>query len=134
MDDAIQAFSWFSDQEVMKFTPHGPDITLESTIARLAGYIEHQQEYGFAKWIIIDRNTLKPIGDSGPLYFPECQTFELGYRLLPGFWNQGIATEVVTAIRVLEKSGFQFSHQECLMGMESRVFNLGKSEFELSLQ
>ena len=75
---------------------------------------------------------MKPIGDSGPLYFPGYQTFELGYRLLPGFWNQGIATEVATAwirycfqvlglknlmafahtknlasIRVLEKSGFQ---------------------------
>ena len=92
------------------------------------------------------------------MYFPDCQIFELGYRLLPGFWNQGIATEVATAwirycfqvlglknlmafahtknlasIRVLEKLGFQFSHQECLMGMESRVFNMGKSEFELSL-
>ena len=159
LDDAIQAFSWLGDQEVMKYTLHGPDITLELTLSRIAGYIEHQQQYGFAKWIIIDRNTLKPIGDSGPLYFPECQTFELGYRLLPGFWNQGIATEVATAwirycfqvldlknlmafvhtknlasIRVLEKSGFQFSHQECLMGMESRVFNMGKSEFELRLQ
>ena len=79
--------------------------------------------------------------------------------MLPGFWNQGIATEVATAwirycfqvldlknlmafahtknlasILVLEKTGFQFSHQDYLMGMDSRVFNLGKSEFELSLQ
>ena len=78
--------------------------------------------------------------------------------MLPGFWSQGVATEVATAwvryclqvldlknlmafahtknlasIRVLEKAGFQFSHQECLMGMESGVFNLGKSESELSL-
>ncbi|RIZ69791.1 MAG: N-acetyltransferase [Methylococcales bacterium] len=78
--------------------------------------------------------------------------------MLPGFWIQGIATKVATAwirycfqvlglknlmafahtknlasIRVLEKLGFQFSHQECLMGMESRVFNMGKSEFELRL-
>ena len=51
--------------EVMKFTPYGPDITLESTLSRIAHTIEHQQQYGFAKWIIIDRNTMKPFGDSG---------------------------------------------------------------------
>ena len=159
LDDALHAFLWFSDHEVVKYTLHGPDIILELTLSRISGYIEHQHQYGFAKWIIIDSNTLKPIGDSGSLYFPECQTFELGYRLLPGFWNQGIATEVATAwirycfqvldlknlmafahtknlasIRVLEKTGFQFSHQECIMGMGSWVFNMCKSEFEFSIQ
>lgn len=43
-------------------------------------------------------------------------------------------TTTLASIRVLEKSGFQFSHQECLMGMDSRVFYFGKPEFELSLQ
>ncbi|WP_347990358.1 GNAT family N-acetyltransferase [Methylomonas sp. AM2-LC] len=154
-DDAIQSFSWFGDPEVMKFTPHGPDINLESTILRITHYIEHQNQYGYAKWIILDRNTMKPIGDSGPMYFPECHSFELGYRLLPSFWNQGIATEVTSAwiryyfqilelkylmafthtknlasIRVLEKTGFQFSHQERLMGMDSMVFNIASVDAE----
>lgn len=146
-DDAIQAFSWLGDPEVMKFTPHGPDATLALTIARIAHYHEHQAQFGFAKWIILDRNSMKPIGDSGPLYFPECQRFELGYRLLPGYWNQGLATEVASAwvrqcfqklgfknlmafthldnlasARVLEKVGFKFNHSQQLMGMNSSVF------------
>jgi RimJ/RimL family protein N-acetyltransferase len=148
-EDAIEAFSWFGDPDVMKFTPHGPDATLESTIERIEHYLEHQSKYGYAKWIILERNSMKPIGDAGPMYFPECQCFELGYRLLPGYWNKGIATEVASAwvqlrfqipglmnlmafthpenlgsIRVLEKTGFKFAHQECLMGMESMVFNI----------
>jgi len=147
--DAIEAFSWFGDPVVMKFTPHGPDTTLESTIERIDHYLEHQSKYGYAKWIILERNSMKPIGDAGPMCFPECQSFELGYRLLPGYWNKGLATEValawvqlrfqipglmnlmsfthpenVASIRVLEKVGFNFSHQECLMGMESMVFKI----------
>ncbi|MFZ2311230.1 MAG: GNAT family N-acetyltransferase [Methylobacter sp.] len=147
--DAIEAFSWFGDPDVMKFTPHGPDTTLESTIERIDHYLEHQSKHGCAKWIILDRNSMKPIGDSGPMYFPECQRFELGYRLLPGYWNKGLATEVAStwvhhyfqilglnnlmaythpdnlaSIRVLEKVGFKFTHQERLMGMESMVFNM----------
>ena len=43
-DDALHAFSWFGDQEVMKHTPHGPDITLGLIIPRIASYIEHQQQ------------------------------------------------------------------------------------------
>jgi RimJ/RimL family protein N-acetyltransferase len=150
-EDAIQTFSWFGDPEVMKFTPHGPDITMESNILRITNYIEHQNKYGYAKWIILDRYTLQPIGDSGPMYFPECHAFELGFRLLPSFWNQGIATEVTSAwlrycrqildlknlmafahtgnlasMRVLEKTGFQFSHQKRLMGMDSMVFSFRK--------
>ncbi|NOT12721.1 MAG: GNAT family N-acetyltransferase [Methylococcaceae bacterium] len=72
------------------------------------------------------------------------------------FWNQGLATEVTSAwirysfqllglknlmafthpknlasIRVLEKTGFRFSHQERLMDMDSMVFNIANpSAFE----
>lgn len=148
-EDAIPAFSWFGDSKVMKFTPSGPDTTLASTIDRIAYYHEHQEQYGCAKWIILDKYSMKPIGDSGLMYFPEYQCFELGYRLLPEYWNQGLATEVATAwvqhsfqkmnhsnlmafthpenlasIRVLEKLGFIFSHQARLMGMNSKVFNI----------
>jgi RimJ/RimL family protein N-acetyltransferase len=147
--DVIEAFSWFGDPAVMKFTPHGPDATIESTIERIKHYLEHQSNYGCAKWIILERNSMKPIGDAGPMYFPECQSFELGYRLLPGYWNKGLATEVALAwvqlrfqipglmnlmafthpenaasIRVLEKVGFNFSHRDHLMGMESMVFKI----------
>ncbi len=53
----------------MKFTFRGTDITLEPTISRIAYYLEHQEQYGYAKWIILDRYSMKPIGDSGPCIF-----------------------------------------------------------------
>jgi RimJ/RimL family protein N-acetyltransferase len=41
-DDAAAAFAWFSDPEVMRFIPTGPDRSMEETEKRLARYIEHQ--------------------------------------------------------------------------------------------
>lgn len=85
---------------------------------------------------------------------PECQGFELGYRLVPAYWNKGLATEVASAwvshsvrrlglkdlmafshpenlasVRVLEKRGFVFSHQQRLMGMEATMYRLPNDYF-----
>ncbi|WP_442498061.1 GNAT family N-acetyltransferase [Methylobacter sp. sgz302048] len=151
-DHATEAFTWFGDPEVMKFTPFGPDKSVDATLDRIRHYLEHQAQYGFAKWIILERGSGKPIGDSGLMYCSELKRFELGYRLLPDYWNKGLATEAASAwvqhgahalglkdlmafthldnfasIRVLEKVGFRFSHQAFLMGMPSKVFALPTS-------
>ena len=56
--DAETAFAWFSDPEVMRFIPRGPDTTLEHTQRRIAGYKEHQRVHGFSK-----RLMMKPISE-----------------------------------------------------------------------
>jgi ribosomal-protein-alanine N-acetyltransferase len=37
---ATEAFTWFSDPEVMKFTPFGPDKSVDATLDRLRHYLE----------------------------------------------------------------------------------------------
>jgi len=44
-DDVEAAFAWFGDPIVMRFTPSGPDASIEQTKARLANYQEHQTEH-----------------------------------------------------------------------------------------
>ena len=39
--DVEAAFAWFGDPIVMRFTPTGPDTSIEQTKARLASYQEH---------------------------------------------------------------------------------------------
>jgi RimJ/RimL family protein N-acetyltransferase len=41
LSDAQAAFDWFGDPAVTRFTPTGPDESIEETIARLAGYQSH---------------------------------------------------------------------------------------------
>src|SRR2546426_1088171 len=54
-DDAAAAFAWFSDPEVMRFIPTGPDRFMGETKKRLARYIEHQALHGYSKWIVRER-------------------------------------------------------------------------------
>lgn len=147
--DVEAAFAWFSDPIVMRFTPAGPDISIEQTKARLANYQEHQTEHGFSRWIVLDRHSGRPIGDSGLLALQEYGWIDLGFRLVQPYWGQGLATEAacawvraafvdfhvdrltafvhpenVASIRVLEKLGFHAERRDTIMGMNSIVFSL----------
>jgi RimJ/RimL family protein N-acetyltransferase len=69
--DTEAAFGWYGDPIVIRFTPSGPDASIEQTEAGLANYREHQIAHGFSKWMILDRRSKLPIGDSGVLLLKE---------------------------------------------------------------
>src|SRR2546426_637473 len=79
-DDAAAAFAWFSDAEVMRFIPTGPDRSMEETEKRLGRYIEHQTLHGFSKWIVRERASRIPIGDSGLILLEDLGKIDLGFR------------------------------------------------------
>jgi RimJ/RimL family protein N-acetyltransferase len=151
-DDVEAAFAWFGDPIVMRFTPSGPDTSIEQTKARLATYRKHQTEHGFSKWIVLDRHVGRPIGDSGLLVLQEYGWIDLGFRLAQPCWGQGLATEAagawvraafddfhidrltafvhpenVASIRVLKKLGFHAERRDTIMGTNSIVFSLSAS-------
>ncbi len=154
-DDVEAAFAWFGDPIVMRFTPTGPDTSIEQTKARLAHYQEHQTEHGFSRWIVLDRHLGRPIGDSGLLALQEYGWIDLGFRLAQPYRGQGLATEAarawvraafddfhidrliafvhpenVVSIRVLEKLGFHAERRDTIMGMNAIVFSLGANDGE----
>jgi hypothetical protein len=133
----------------MRFTPTGPDTSIEQTKARVAKYQEHQTAHGFSKWIILDRRLGRAIGDSGLLMLQEYGWIDFGFRLAQPYWGKGLATEVASvwvraafddfhidrltaivhpenlaSIRVLEKLGFLTERRDTIMGMNSIVFSL----------
>lgn len=147
--DAEAAFDWFGDPIVMRFTPTGPDTSIEQTKVRLANYEEHQTEHGFSKWIVLDRGLDRPIGDSGLLALKGYGWIDLGFRLAQPYWGKGLATEAASAwvhaafddfhidrltafvhpenvasIRVLEKLRFHAERRDTIMGMNSILFRL----------
>ena len=145
--DVEAAFGWFHDPEVMRFIPNGPDATLEASAARISRYLDHEAKFGFSKWIILDRVSGLPIGDSGFFYLPDMKRVELGYRLSKPWWGRGLATEVAckwiqvahpwygfervfafahpenpASLHVMEKVGFRYSHHEELYGTNSPLY------------
>jgi len=147
--DVEAAFGWFGDPVVMRFTPTGPDTSVDHTKARLANYQAHQTKHGFSKWIILERPSGRAIGDSGLLKLEDQGWIDLGFRLAQPYWGKGLATEAASAwvraafdefhidrltalvhpenvasIRVLEKIRFHADRRETIMGMNSILFSL----------
>jgi len=151
--DAEAAFGWFGAPVVMRFTPTGPDASIGQTNARLDKYRKHQIAHGFSKWIIVDRNTGRLIGDSGLLVLQDYGWIDLGFRLAQPYWGKGLATEVGSAwvhaafkdlnidrlaalvhpqntasIRVLVKLRFHLERRDTIMGMSSILFHLNAKD------
>ena len=146
---ATRTPGWFGDPIVMRFTPMGPDKSIEDTKAKLRFFMEHHKEHGFSKWLISDRTSGIAIGDSGLLVLDEYGWIDLGFRFAQAYWGKGLATEVASAwvraafdefglirlgafvhpenvasIRVLEKVGFKRERRGMVFGMDSIVFSL----------
>lgn len=149
LSDTEAVFSWMSDTEVMRFIPLGPDNTLDQTSARLSKYIGHQKTHGFSKWLIIDRESNRPIGDSGFYFLPDGKRVELGYRLSRSHWGLGLATEVASkwievaddflteetlfafahpentaSLHVMTKVGFKYLQHETFYGLNAPIYSL----------
>lgn len=156
--DLAAAFAWFGDGEVMRYTPTGPDPSIEATAKRLAHYRAHQAKHGFSKWIIRERASGQPIGDAGLLVLDGegggPPVIDLGYRLARRFWGRGFATEAaarwveaafehfavarVTAcvhpqntasLRVIEKLALRSTGPGRLQGMQAEIFVLDSEDF-----
>ncbi len=153
--DVEAAFGWFGDPIVMRFTPTGPDTSIDQTKARLANYQTHQTTHRFSKWIILERQFCRPIGDSGLLKLDDQGWIDLGFRLAQPYWGKGLATEAASAwvraafddfhidrltalvhpenvasIRVLEKLRFQPVRRDTILGMTSIVYSLDAKEVQ----
>ncbi len=132
-EDQQFIFEGLSHPEVIPFYGVKYD-TFEAAKAQLDWYNKIYEEGSGISWMIVDRQTKKEIGDiSVYLYKPEHNKAEIGFWLLPQFWNKGYASEAMQAVihywkqekglhrleafveegnsassRLLEKAGFQY--------------------------
>ena len=95
--DAETVFRWRGDPEVMHFSAHGPDASLEDTRRVSRESSLSKATLGFGRRLVLDRESGEPIGDAGVLPMPEGDEFELGYRLERSCWGRGLATEIARA-------------------------------------
>ena len=147
--DAAAAFEWCGHREAMRYSPNGPDRSVARTQVRLQRYQEHQRAHGFSKWMVLDRESGRRIGDAGLMHMPGTGEIELGYRITPAWWGRGLATEAgeawlrhglealgipriiafahpnnAASLRVLKKLDFTFQRMDEMAGMHARVYTI----------
>lgn len=99
-EDAEAMFrNWVNDPEVTRYLtwpPHGSiDLTRKILISDIAKYddLSHYQ------WAITLKSSNEPIGGINVVSTNEaCHSCEIAYRIGKAWWNQGIASEALTAV------------------------------------
>jgi len=132
VDDAEDAFRLNSNPEVMRYTGDSMPESVDAARKFIQAYPDFD-EVGFGRWACILKETRTIIGFCGLKYLPELDLVDVGYRFLPNYWGQGLATEACAAclefgfqeigltkiygfvvpenlasVRVLEKAGMRF--------------------------
>lgn len=90
-----------ANAEVMRFSLTGKPLSKHETQKMLKlRILDHYAQHGFGLWALIEKQDNKLIGFAG-LITQEIdgeELIELGYRLHPDYWGQGLATEACKAI------------------------------------
>jgi len=60
--------------------------------------IADYQKYGYGRWACVLKASGEVIGFAGLKHLPDLQEVDLGYRLLPDYWGQGLATEACRGV------------------------------------
>jgi [ribosomal protein S5]-alanine N-acetyltransferase len=135
----------YSDSEVMRFITGRP-CDRDGSRARLRRHVEHQQNHGFSKWAVIEKENGQLVGDCGLQYLDGGPEIELGFHFARSRWGRGYATEAASAclrwanqerlgrvvaivdpdnlasVRVLEKIGMRADGTRTYLGREWRFY------------
>lgn len=116
--DAEDFFELDSDPAVHIYLGNNPIKSKEEAEDLIAKIRKQYIDYGIGRWAAIEKSSGKFIGWSGLKFIniPEnghVNFYDVGYRLIPRFWNKGYATESAMAAI---KYGFEAIGMEEIIG------------------
>ncbi|WP_255153995.1 GNAT family N-acetyltransferase [Ferruginibacter sp. HRS2-29] len=138
MTDDADMFEMDSDPEVHLYIENKPVDSIEKIREVIGMLRSQQQQFGTARWAVVDKKTNEWLGWCGLKYFNQplnghINFYELGYRFKKKHWGKGYATE---ASRAAIDFGFETFDVESIYAItdpknENSVKVLRKSGFEL---
>lgn len=105
MADVGDLFILGSLPELTRYTGNKPFSSMEVAASFMQNHPLHDYKtVGYGRLACVYKATGKLIGFSGLKFMAEIGETELGYRLLPEFWKQGLATEAAKTVLPYAKS------------------------------
>lgn len=94
--DGPALFAVDGDPATHRYSPAGPAPDLASCEERLRGWLRHWENEGYGYWAIMRPQVEHVLGFGGVMHqiWSERDVLNLYYRLTPGAWGQGYASEV----------------------------------------
>jgi len=93
-DDANAFLTLCSDPVITRYTGGPAMATLDDARKGLLERpIADYRKHGYGRWACVLKATGQVIGFTGLKFLDELGEVDLGYRFLPDYWGQGLATE-----------------------------------------
>ncbi|WP_462156693.1 GNAT family N-acetyltransferase [Pseudoalteromonas sp. GB56] len=99
MEDAEAVLAFNANEEVTRYTGDAGLVkTLEDAKKVISEiWLSDYSKYGYGRYALIHKADNKIIGFCGLKYDPELPGTDLGYRMLPEYWGQGLGYEAAKA-------------------------------------
>jgi ribosomal-protein-alanine N-acetyltransferase len=99
LGDEAEVLAFSSNPIINKYTGD-PIITTMEGITKLIKevWLYDYKKYGYGRFAVVHKKDTKIIGFCGVKFLTEANETDLGFRFLPEYWGQGIATESSEAI------------------------------------
>jgi ribosomal-protein-alanine N-acetyltransferase len=96
LDDARDVLRLYSDPQVIRYLGKAPMVSLDEATAKIESYHKLFQEQSALVWAITHHADGQVMG-TGLIWNINAPHFraEIGYMLAPGWWGQGIMTDVI---------------------------------------
>ena len=73
-------------------------------------WLKEYDKYGYARFALVEKETMKVIGICGLKFEPELQAPDIGYRMLPEYWGRGLGSEASKAVLEYAKNQLGVSY------------------------
>lgn len=99
LDDLDAVYAFATCEQVSKFTGDSGAVKTKQDAAAIIKdvWMAEYERYGYGRYALIFKETQKVIGFCGVKFEKRLQATDIGYRLLPEYWGQGLASEAVAA-------------------------------------
>lgn len=94
--DADAFFALNSHPQVMRLTGEPPLSSAEEARVAIENYPDFDS-VGYGRWACVLKATGSFVGFCGLKYLNELDLVDVGFRFLPEYWGQGLATEACSA-------------------------------------
>ncbi len=102
LSDEQGMFELDADPRVHNFLGNSPIKTMDEAHFYINLVQQQYKENGIGRWAVIEKSSGEFVGWSGLKFIKEFENnhthfYDVGYRLIPKFWNKGYATESARA-------------------------------------